>query len=286
MNDKYYEFIEFNPDDGDDFDQVIVDEDELEKIYQNIIESKSDVDIKFDSSFNDAIYKRYYDPVDYYTNPSIPYILYKAASGLSQLDRFFEYSIRYLNWYMSAHEEYVNEALNKTMQPAEIEPVLTYQLQIDRRLIHRYSLESIIMILYSFYERTLLLLISNAENKVKINLQSYLKTDNTKLPMDLKYYNYLYQIVGVKVDIREYKDELNILRRIRNCLIHNSGRCNEKLLGDLLKCYPDLIDDKDIVLNADYVRKAFSIVGNIFKCIESGFTGKKPSKRDRLLAEG
>ena len=282
MNEKYYEFFEYIPDD-DDYDQVIVDEDKLEKLNQDIIKSKYNVDIKFDSSYNDAIYKRYYDPVDYYTNPSIPYILYEAASGLSQLDRFFEYSIRYYNWYMSAHEEYVNEALNKTMQFAEIEPVLTYQLDLDRHLLHRYSLESIIMILYSFYERTLLLLIIDVENKAKIDLQSYLKTDHTKSPMDLKYYNYLYQVVGVKVDIRVYKDELNILRRIRNCLIHNSGRCNEKLLGDLLKCYPDLIDDKDIVLNTDYVRKAFSIVGNIFKRIESAFTGKKPSKRDPFL---
>ena len=57
MNEKYYEFFEYIPDD-DDYDQVIVDEDKLEKLNQDIIKSKYNVDIKFDSSYNDAIYKR------------------------------------------------------------------------------------------------------------------------------------------------------------------------------------------------------------------------------------
>ena len=107
-----------------------------------------------------------------------------------------------------------------------------------------------------------------------------------KQSLDQKYIEYLNikRHISIKIPFR-YLDKIEVIRKIRNCLTHNSGVCDEELEKSLMESYPDLISDHFITLNEKYVEEAFALVGNMFKCVEEGYTGKPYEERSPFEAD-
>ena len=216
----------------------------------------------FDSGYNALTFQEFYQPEGGFSE-----VFWETAYKISSLHRYLEYSRRYIQRYLQEGESYGEKRNADRGTAAEDLIMYSETFYSDREYLPDYNNESVFLMLYTIFENFLRRLAEEKGRENRAELQSF----RAGGPAVVRYLKFLNEACGLEIVFpQEVWRRFELLRRIRNAFIHNSGRLPSDGLRRMLKReFPDIVRDERLALGYEFLIGAFETIGAMMYVLEA-----------------
>lgn len=217
----------------------------------------------FDQGYNAATYMEFYQPGDRFSE-----IFYDAASQLSSLHRYLEYSRRYI-WRYLEEGAACEKQLFDDGAAAEEEILYDETFGADKKYLLRYNDESVFLMIYTLFESFVHRLVEEQEREQHLDF----KSRNYQGPMIARYTAFLKESCHMNIVFEDALwERFQRIRKIRNVFIHSSGVVSQNAFRRALEReQPELLEENRLVLNYDFLIGVFETIGEMLRAVEKAY---------------
>ena len=187
------------------------------------------------------------------------------------LYKHYEYSQRHLSRILKDERKEIDEVLNSPGCPAELFDIYDEMFSIDSDYLLDINSEATLLMLYTLFENLLSSLVKYAVEKESCPV--FVKKSSGQ-PQINQYFTYLRNDCGYDFYIkRQYKDQLYLMRKIRNYFVHDNKGTDSIDLNKFkdIEVKPEIKDDK-LYISREYIISCFELTLEIAKVIENAMT--------------
>ena len=206
----------------------------------------------------------WYSPSLEYLNLNDRYgepVFTEISDELSALYRLYEFSRRYINKYLESQEI---EAEERNQRGNPVDKIRSmFMGAIDSAFLPNLNQQSILVMLYSFYERSLKKLIIEIPHNAH-----FFERDYTGSTAD-RYISFLRRKGQMNIVFSsELERDFDTMRLVRNYFVHDGSYFDNELVDMINLSEPSLVVDGSIKLSHEYMLRCFDTVGKLLKDIE------------------